>query len=134
MNSSPSSPPQPAPTPAEPDAAETRRSKLRFLNIIAWVAIIDVLLLIPLVWASRWVADRHEIVSVLGPIHGGLFVVLIALCVRGSVEKWWGWWFPVIVVVTLGPPGSLIGDWLIRRQMKREDAAAGGPGSAGVTS
>jgi CHASE2 domain-containing sensor protein len=94
--------------------------------------VIDVALLIPLVWASRWVADRHEIVSVLGPIHGGLFMVLIGLCVYGSVEKWWGWWFPVIVVITLGPLGSLVGDWIVRRQMKREDAAAGGPGAPGV--
>jgi hypothetical protein len=112
----------------EPDALapEDRAKKKRFLNIIAWVAIIDVALLIPLVWASRWIADRHEIVSVLGPIHGGLFVVLIALCVRGSVEKWWGWWFPAIVVITLGPLGSLIGDWIIRREMKAEDAGRTG--------
>jgi hypothetical protein len=97
---------------------------MRFLNIIAVVALIDVLLLIPLVWASRWVADRHEIVSVLGPIHGGLFIVLIALCVYGVVQEWWGWWFPAIVVVTFGPPGSLIGDWIIRRRIKREATPA----------
>ena len=118
----------------EPGPAGTRRRKKRFLNIIAWVAIVDVLLLIPLIWASRWIADRHEIVSVLGPVHGTLFLVLIGLCAYGSLEKWWGWWFPAIVVLTLGPPGSLVGDWIIRRQMKREDAAAGGPGATGVTS
>ncbi|MDQ2623484.1 MAG: DUF3817 domain-containing protein [Actinomycetota bacterium] len=92
--------------------------EIRFLNIIAIVAVVDVLLLIPLVWSSRWVADKHEIVSVLGPVHGFLFVVLIGLCAWGAMQKWWGWWFPVITVVTFGPPGSLIGDFIIRRRLK----------------
>lgn len=97
--------------------------EIRFLNIIAIVAVIDVLLLIPLVWSSRWIADKHEIVAVLGPVHGFLFVVLIGLCAWGAMQKWWGWWFPVITVITLGPPGSLIGDFIIRRRLK-EGAAA----------
>jgi CHASE2 domain-containing sensor protein len=95
---------------------------MRFLNIIAVVAIVDFLLLIPLVWASRWVADRHEIVAVLGPVHGFLFLILIGLCAYGSLQKWWGWWFPLITVLTGGPIGSLVGDWIIRRQMKTEAA------------
>lgn len=104
-----------------PEAADAGR-RMRFLNIIAWVAVIDVILLIPLVWASRWVADRHDIVAVLGPIHGFFFIVLIGLCAYGSLQKWWGWWFPILVVVTLGPLGSLIGDWIIRKQIKEESA------------
>ncbi|MCB0828811.1 MAG: hypothetical protein KDB62_08400 [Solirubrobacterales bacterium] len=98
--------------------------EMRFLNIIAWVAVIDVLLLIPLIWASRWVTDRHELVAVLGPTHGFLFLVLIGLCAYGSLQRWWGWWFPILVVVTLGPLGSLIGDWIVRRQLKSETAPA----------
>lgn len=96
--------------------------EIRFLNIIAIVAIIDVLLLIPLIWASSFIADKHEIVSVLGPLHGTLFVVLIGLCAWGSIQKWWGWWFPVITVITLGPPGSLIGDYFIRRQLRENQS------------
>lgn len=96
--------------------------ELRFLNIIAIVAVIDVLLLIPLIWASRFVADKHEVVSILGPLHGCLFVVLIGLCAYGSLQKWWGWWFPAITIITLGPLGSLIGDFIVRRQL-REQAA-----------
>lgn len=97
--------------------------EIRFLNIIAAVAVLDFLLLIPLVWASRWVADKHEIVSVLGPIHGFFFVVLIGLCAYGSLQKWWGWWFPVITVLTGGPIGSLIGDFVIRRQLRAKAAS-----------
>jgi len=97
---------------------------MHFLNIIAWVAVVDVILLIPLVWASRWVAERHDIVAVLGPTHGFLFIALIALCAYGSLQKWWGWWFPVVVVVTLGPLGSLVGDWIIRKQIREGGGAA----------
>jgi len=92
-------------------------SELRFLNWIAIVALIDVVLLIPLVWASRWVADNHEVVSVLGPIHGFLFMALVGMVAWGSLQKWWGWWFPLIVVLTLGPIGSLLGDWIVRRNL-----------------
>jgi hypothetical protein len=112
-----------------------RQRKKRFLNIIAWVAVIDVLLLIPLIWASRWVAERDDIVGILGPTHGFLFIVLIGLCAYGSIQKWWGWWFPVLVVVTLGPLGSLIGDWIVRREMKSEGTGTTGAGNgAGVAS
>ena len=97
--------------------------EIRFLNIIAVVAVIDFLLLIPLVWGSSFIADKHGVVSILGPLHGTLFIVLIGLCAYGSMQKWWGWWFPLITVITLGPPGSLIGDYIVRRQL-REGAAS----------
>ena len=110
------------PSETSPEPAADNSREIRFLNIIAIVAIIDVLLLIPLVWASRFVADRHDIVAVLGPIHGFFFVALIGLCVYGCVEKWWGWWFPLVVVITGGPIGSLIGDWIIRDRLKGKAA------------
>ena len=94
------------------------RTELRFLNWIAIVALVDVVLLIPLVWASRWFADNHDVVSVLGPIHGFLFMALVGMVAWGSFQKWWGWWFPAIVVITLGPIGSLLGDWIVRRNLK----------------
>ena len=100
------------------DRVEGGRTELRFLNWIAIVALVDVALLIPLIWASRWVADNHDVVAVLGPIHGFLFIGLIGMVAWGSLQKWWGWWFPAIVVVTLGPIGSLVGDWIVRRNLK----------------
>ena len=100
------------------ESATGGQSELRFLNWIAIVALIDVALLIPLIWASRWVADNHDVVSVLGPIHGFLFLGLIGMVAWGSLQKWWGWWFPAIVVITLGPIGSLVGDWIVRRNLR----------------
>ena len=116
-------PSQPSPSADAPGVADPAR-RMRFLNIIAWVAIVDVVLLIPLIWASRWVADNEGVVGILGPVHGFLFIILIGLCAYGSMQKWWGWWFPVLVVVTLGPLGSLIGDWIVRRQIKEEAGQA----------
>ncbi|MBK8295640.1 MAG: hypothetical protein IPK93_13160 [Solirubrobacterales bacterium] len=43
--------------------------------------------MIPLVWASRFVADEHGVVSVLGPIHGFFFLILVGLCAYGSVQS-----------------------------------------------
>lgn len=110
------------PSDSTPSPAADTAQEIKFLNYIAIVAIVDVLLLIPLVWASRWFADKHELVSMLGPIHGMFFLVLIGLCLYGAIQKWWGWWFPVIVVITGGPIGSLIGDWIIRRNLKEKAA------------
>ena len=57
------------------------------------------------------------VVDWLGPTHGVGYLLLLFLCARGAAERLWGWWFPAIVVVTLGPPGSLIGDVKIRRKL-----------------
>ena len=112
----------PSETSPSPVAGNAR--EIKFLNYIAIVAIVDVLRLIPLVWASRWFADKHELVSVLGPIHGIFFVILVALCGFGAIQRWWGWWFPLIVVITGGPIGSLLGDWIVRRNLKDDAARA----------
>ena len=93
-----------------PDTAVT----IKQLNLIRFVAIADFILLVPLVIGA--IVDSG-ITHVLGPIHGVGFLILIFLCVKGAGEKRWGWWFPVITVVTLGPPGSLYGEWRIRREV-----------------
>ena len=99
-----------------PPASEAERAEtMRRLNVIAVVAIADALLLGVLLWASF--SDRESAVHVLGPIHGLGFVALLYLCVAGAVEHRWGWWYPLIVLVTGGPLGSLVGDWIVRRRI-----------------
>jgi len=93
-----------------------RRNTLRRLNLIRAVAIADFLLLVVLLAAA--LTDAEGLVSVLGPIHGVGFLALLGLCAHGASEERWGWWFPALVVVTLGPPGSLIGDVRIRRSLR----------------
>ena len=94
---------------------DRRAEILRRLDVVRWVALADALLLVPLVVAA--LSDAEGLVSVLGPIHGMGFLALLVLCVRGAGDGLWGWWFPALVVVTLGPPGSLIGDVRIRRRV-----------------
>lgn len=97
-----------------PAVSETART-LKQLRLIRVVAIVDFLLLVPLVVAALSHAER--VVDVLGPIHGAGFLFLLFLCIRGVGQDRWGWWFPALVVVTLGPVGSLIGERRIRQEL-----------------
>jgi hypothetical protein len=101
-----------------PDSASTRR----LLDIVRAVALTDALLLVPLVWAA--LTEREGVVDVLGPVHGIGFVALIFLTVAGAIDDRWGWWFPGVTLVTLGPPGSLYGDLRIRRELRTVQSAA----------
>ncbi|MEX2194791.1 MAG: DUF3817 domain-containing protein [Thermoleophilaceae bacterium] len=88
----------------------------RRLDAIRILAIADAFLLVPLVIAA--LSHSEGVVDVLGPIHGVGFLGLVGLCARGAAVGAWSWWFPALVVVTLGPPGSLIGDVRIRRSLR----------------
>jgi hypothetical protein len=101
---------------AEPDE---RARTLKRLNAIAIIAVADALLLGVLLWASFTDSD---LVHVLGPVHGGGYLALLVLCAIGSLEDRWDWWFPALVLVTLGPPGSLIGDYILRRKLQAQFA------------
>lgn len=99
------------------DTARTR-------TLLRWVAIaaaVDFLLLVPLLYASF--SDNHGLVSILGPVHGLGYLLQLGLTAVGAVEKRWGWWFPAIVVVTLGPPGALIGHVKVSRDLDAERSA-----------
>ncbi|MBJ7329597.1 MAG: DUF3817 domain-containing protein [Solirubrobacteraceae bacterium] len=89
----------------------------RPLNIALVVGIADALLLVVLVYFSRWGVDNESVVSLLGPIHGFGFLVLLYLTGKGAAEKLWTWWFPVAVLVTGGPLGTIVGDLILRRRL-----------------
>lgn len=87
----------------------------RRLNVILPLAIIDAVLLVPLL-LHRF-ADLDIPVFPIGMTHGLLFIALVALCAKGAYDRLWGWWFPAVTVVTGGPLGSLVGDVVIRRRL-----------------
>ena len=64
-------------------------------------------------------------IPVLGWMHGINFIVLIVAAAVGVAARlWtWAWWFPLLVLVTLGPPGALFGEWLIARRLRRENVS-----------
>jgi hypothetical protein len=96
--------------------------KRRALDRVRAVAVVDALLLVPLVWAA--LTHREGVVDVLGPIHGFGFLLLMFLAVQGAGAGRWGWWVPVVTLVTAGPPGSLLGEMRIRRRMRESGAPA----------
>ncbi len=88
----------------------------RRLNVILPLAIIDAILLVPLV--LHRLADLDVPVFPIGMTHGLLFIALVSLCAKGALDGLWSWWFPIATVLTGGPPGSIVGDIVIRRSLR----------------
>ena len=89
---------------------------LRWLMIVRWIALADLVLLIVLLVASF--ANNEKMVQIFGLTHGIVFLALIAIVGIGAVQKLWTWWFLVGTLVTTGPPGALVGEVLIVRKAK----------------
>jgi len=89
---------------------------LRWLMIVRWIALADLLLLIVLLVASF--ANNEELVQIFGLTHGIVFLALIAIVGIEALQKLWSWWFLVATLITTGPPGALVGEVLIVRKSK----------------
>ncbi len=46
-----------------------------------------------------------DLVPVLGPLHGALFVALVFLVLVNLARLRWSWWF-TLVMLTIGSPGA----------------------------
>ena len=84
------------------------------LRVVQVVALIDLVLLAMLVTAA--VTRQQNIVRILGPLHGINFLLLLVIVATAALDGLWGWWFPLLVLFTAGPPGAFIGEWLILRR------------------
>ena len=89
---------------------------LRWLMIVRWTALADLVLLIVLLVASF--ANNEKLVQIFGPTHGIVFLALIGIVGIGAVQKLWSWWFLIATLITTGPPGALVGEVLIARKAK----------------
>src|SRR3954471_15251539 len=96
-------------TPVAPTTPDAKK----LLNTVLAVGIADALLLVVLVYFA-FIDRSDNAVHILGPIHGFGFLALLALTANGALQRFWGWWFPAIVVVTGGPIGSIVGDVILR--------------------
>jgi hypothetical protein len=99
---------------ADPDHRLQARRALTGATVLG---LLDAILLVPLVIAA--ILDERGVVSILGPLHGVGFVILVGVVAYGALRRFWGWWFPALVVVTLGPPGSIVGELRLRRRLPR---------------
>ncbi len=78
------------------------------------LALLDLVLLVSLLGASRLGPDAA--VSVLGPLHGAGYVVLVGLVLYGATTRLWGWWVVALVALSGGAAGALVAErWLARR-------------------
>ncbi len=101
----------PAHSPVDPASAR------KLLNAILVVGVTDALLLVALLYVA-FVDHNESAVSVLGPIHGTGYLILLGLTAYGAFRRYWGGWFPLVVLITGGPLGSLLGELRIRRQLR----------------
>lgn len=96
------------------EAAEPRRQ----LGVVRRLALVDAVLLAVLVTCS--LADLRIAVSIVGALHGGLFLTLVAVVVAGASERLWGWWFPAAIVVSGGAVGAFVGERVVARRMSAD--------------
>lgn len=95
--------------------AERRPDALRKrLRLVRWVALADALLLVALVSSS--LSGQRDLVSVLGPVHGGNFLLLVVLVYTGAADRLWGWWFLAATFFSGGPLGAFIGERVIAKR------------------
>ena len=92
-------------------------SQRRALDQVLLVGVLDALLLVVLLYVA-FVDRSDSAVSVLGPVHGVGYLILLYLTVAGAGARRWGWWFPGVVLITGGPLGSILGDVVLRRRVE----------------
>ena len=85
------------------------------MRIVRAVAMVDLILLVALVSSS--LTGNREFVSVLGPLHGGNFLLLLVIVGTAAADGLWSWWFPAGVLLTGGPLGALVGERLVGRRL-----------------
>src|SRR3712207_4815983 len=85
------------------------------LRIVRWLALLDGVLLIMLVASS--LTGQRAFVSVLGPLHGINFLLLVVVVAVAALDGLWGWWYPLVIVLTAGPIGAFVGERIILRRM-----------------
>lgn len=110
--------PSPRPVP------KRRLSRSRLLDLVLAAGLADTGLLAVLLYFAFVHRDK-AIVSVIGTVHGINFLLLLALTGYGAFRHCWRWWFPLAVLLTFGPPGSIVGDLYLRHRNQPAHDASG---------
>ena len=87
------------------------------LRAVRWVALADLFLLVALVAASR--LDQRALVSLLGPLHGGNFLLLLVVIYTGVTDGLWHWAYLLGTFVSGGPIGALVGEVVVARRLRQ---------------
>ncbi|MEH3054878.1 MAG: hypothetical protein PGN13_12900 [Patulibacter minatonensis] len=101
--------------PAQPtEAPDDLALRAKVLKAILIIGVIDLLLFLPLIYGLA--AGDPSLKKIFGMPHGIGFMLELGLTYWGVANKWWGWWYPVLTLVTTGPPGAIIGHGKAKRE------------------
>ena len=76
---------------------------IRALRVVALLESLSFVVL--LVGSTLKRTTGPDLVPVLGPLHGALFLALIGLVLASLDRLRWSWWF-TLVMLTIGSPGA----------------------------
>jgi integral membrane protein len=76
---------------------------LRALRVVALLETVSFAVL--LVGSVLKRTTDTDLVPLLGPLHGGLYLALVALVLACLRRLGWSWWF-TLVMLTIGSPGA----------------------------
>jgi integral membrane protein len=102
-----------------PPVASTGEHDLRRTRPLAWVAFAEATSFLALLVASylKHQGNGEVGVSILGPIHGGLFIAFVVMVLSLRRQEGWGTgttaWLLVGAVVPFG--GYVVDHWLLRQ-------------------
>ena len=94
--------------------APSDRARRISLTIVLGAAAVDAVFLVALLVALA--AGSSGAVGVLAPLYGFGLVYLLYLAAKGAMDGRWGWSYLVLVAVTLGPLGAILGARRMRAQ------------------
>jgi integral membrane protein len=108
-------------------------SSIRWFKVIALAEAVSYLVLLAASVAKRTL-DAPELVAVVGPIHGVIFLAYVALALYVREQLGWTGWTTVMVIVAAVVP---LGGLIVERRVPDEAAVATvttGSGAAVTTS
>src|SRR3954454_9315968 len=102
--------------PTGPNAPSSGNAALRIsLNVILGAALADALFLVALLVALA-IGGRGA-AGVPAALYAFGFIYLLYLAAKGAMDGRWGWSYLVLIALTLGPIGALVGERRLRARI-----------------
>jgi hypothetical protein len=98
-------------------------NRSQLLTVVLACGVADAVLLAVLIFFA-FIDRERTVVAVVGTTHGLNFLALLALTAWGACQRLRSWSFPIAVALTLGPPGSILGEIRLRRRVANKPALA----------
>lgn len=94
-----------------------QKNMWRWLVIIGTIEAISFLLLLFIAVPLKYLGGNHTLVEILGPIHGGFFLLYVAAAIlAGYIFRWRLFRIFLAMVASVVPFGPFIFDAWVKRQ------------------